>query len=129
LLSFIEDSKGKKKKKNSKKNKKKKDDKDDKEDNISGSVSPVPGPDAEAEDDKLSTRSSNGSQDDEEEDLAMMSADGTELEYEEEDDIDPEMRAALDREVEEFRQRLESMNSKNVRNSYKIFANFVIEQS
>jgi hypothetical protein len=32
----------------------------------------------------------------------------------EEDDLDPELKAALDKEVEEFRQRLESMNSQTV---------------
>lgn len=38
---------------------------------------------------------------------------------ESDDDLDPEMKAALDKEVEEFRQRLESMNnSQNVNNSW-----------
>ena len=36
------------------------------------------------------------------------------MQDEEEDDLDPEKKAALDKEVEEFRQRLESMNNKNV---------------
>jgi hypothetical protein len=40
------------------------------------------------------------------------------VDEEEDDDLDPEKKAALDKEVEEFRQRLESMssNSKTVTN-------------
>jgi len=37
------------------------------------------------------------------------------LDLEDEENLDPETQAALDREVEEFRQRLESTNNQNGR--------------
>jgi len=40
---------------------------------------------------------------------------------EEDDDLDPEKEAALDKEVEDFRQLLESINSQNVRGDLNLF--------
>jgi len=52
-----------------------------------------------------SLRSSNDDDDDEDDLIPNMS------ESEDSTDLDPELQAALDKEVEEFRQRLESINS------------------
>jgi len=133
LLSFIED--GPKKKVNnnnnptpnpSKKNKKKKKKDAKSEESRNGSESPEP------EDNKdnngLGTSQDNDlsptpSTEDEEEELESNNSAVLEqssgMEEEEEEDVDPEMQAAVDKEVEEFRQRLESMNT-NTQNSRKL---------
>jgi len=85
--------------------------------------------DGKQDDAGKSTSNSSSSKDDEDdddlEDLVIkfeLLEDGFEEPQdpeEEGDDLDPEMRAALDKEVEEFRQRLESINSQT-RTSPKI---------
>lgn len=60
--------------------------------------------------------SSDSGSRDEDDDEDMFDDNAIEDDLDElQDDLDPEARAALDKEVEEFRQRLESVNTQSVR--------------